>query len=161
MKHLGHTYGGFVSAISEQGMTSGPSLKTPSAPQAPHQRRELPRPPCRHPRLLLYSTNVAPRRSVCAAMEPPAPVSPFLPESPQISPTRHLLPLATTATHLITDRCRNHPALPALCAMELSSPALGLGTKSPCGLGYHKSGRLNASVGQAHCYSGIFLLPFD
>jgi hypothetical protein len=29
MKHLGHTYGGFVPAISEWGMTLNPTINTP------------------------------------------------------------------------------------------------------------------------------------
>jgi hypothetical protein len=83
------------------------SLRHHEPPRAPHRRRELPRPPCRCPRLLLCSTTVAPRCSVCTAVEPRAPVSPFLPERPpplQISQTRHLLTLATVAAHLITVR---------------------------------------------------------
>jgi hypothetical protein len=69
-----------------QTATSVP-LRTPlTSPRAPHRCRELPQPLCRRPRLLLCSTTVAPRRSVCAAVEPPAPVNPFLPKPPKSVP---------------------------------------------------------------------------
>jgi hypothetical protein len=43
-------------------------------------------PLARRPQLLLCSTTIAPRGSVCAAVEPPGPVSPFLPEPPKSIP---------------------------------------------------------------------------
>jgi hypothetical protein len=59
----------------------------PDTARAPHRRWELPRPPYRRPRLLLRSTTIAARRSVCAAIEPLAPVSP--PLSSAAKPVRH------------------------------------------------------------------------
>jgi hypothetical protein len=138
---------------------SAPSPNILSGSQAPHQRHELPWAPCRCPRLLLCSITVAPRRSVCAAMEPPAPVSPFLPEPPNQS---HASPPTSSHYH----RPPHHRLLPE------SSGAAGTvrqGARLPCTQPQAKRpkwarptwpSRPNPAVDRANYYSDLFYLPF-
>jgi hypothetical protein len=68
-------------SLSHREPPPGPPSNLPTPPRAPHRRRELPRTSCQRSRLLLCSTTIAPRRSVCTAMEPRALVSPPLSSS--------------------------------------------------------------------------------
>jgi hypothetical protein len=110
----------------------GPPSNFPTPPRAPHRCRELPRPPCRRPRLLLCCTAVAPHRSVCSTMEPPAPVSP--PLSMAAKPVRHpagLLSSHSTAAH----RPLADQILPAShrCRRRRKPPLFHLGPKGSMG----------------------------
>jgi hypothetical protein len=82
LHHLKHC--GCHRATTKSFFDPSPTPSTP--PQDPHQRREPPRPPCRRPQLPLRAPTTAPRRSDCATVEPPALVSPFLPEPPKPIP---------------------------------------------------------------------------
>jgi hypothetical protein len=103
-----------------------PNLLTP--PRALHRHRELPRPPCRRPWLLLRSTTVAPCRSVCATVEPPAPVSP--PLSSAAKPVRHPTGLLSATPPPPTGRLDFTDKSPVPTG-ENASPASALGRKAP------------------------------
>jgi hypothetical protein len=139
---------------------SDPSLNNPSVPQAPHRRHELPRPHCRHPRLLLCSTTIAPRHSVCATVEPPTPASPFLPELPN---QPHTSP--PTSSH-----CRRPPHHRPLPESSGAAGTMSHGGRLPCSRPRAKRpkwarppwpSRANPAVDRAHYYSDLFIYPSD
>jgi hypothetical protein len=101
--------------------TTPSSAPTPGAPSTP-----LPAPlaaPLRHHRR-------SPPLGLCRHGNPYTD-EPLPPQTPQIGPSRHLLPLATATPPLIIGCHQNRPAPSAPHAMELSSPASASGRKAP------------------------------
>jgi hypothetical protein len=128
--------------------------------QAPHQRREPPRPPCQRPRLPLRATTVAPRRSDCATVELPALVSTSSSSTLyQIHLRPGLLPGHSTIDHrppagriLPTSRRRRWgEELPYFSVMGQKVKWVRLLCQA----------RPSASMDPRHCYSGLFHLPFE
>jgi hypothetical protein len=107
-----------------------------------------------------YSSGRSPVRTCRSSTSSPLAslVSLLSPPNPQRSPYHR---------GLLLDRCSHDHRLARFCQQAADaeggerSPGLGLGPKGPFGMGRRKPGRPSASVCQAHCYSGIFLLPFD
>jgi hypothetical protein len=141
-----------------------PPPNYPPPPRAPHWRRELPRPSCRCPQLLLCSSTVSPHHSVCATVEPPDPVSP--PLSLATNPVSHpagLLSGNSTADHRLpvgwilpaSHRCRRGRKPPL--ALPWAKRLRWVGP-SPIRMGRAtaEAGRMNSTF----CYFSVKLNQF-
>jgi hypothetical protein len=125
----------FVVVELPRNAAPGPPLNYLSPPRAPHRRRELPRPPCQHPRPFLCSTTAGSPSAASAAVDSSGePLSDPSSHRPHQHPRRAPPEFGRAAV----DRCHGSE-------LPCSRPR----ANKPCGLGHREPSRPGASVNQA------------